>query len=152
MTDYQLWPNGGRTWLAQGHDTGCFVYAVVNSIIAEGRPGPKEQNLEEAFDIAGCLHGSTINRPGVVEFFDAHLLPTEYPEEVLQRGGILNIWHPIFNGHSFYLDHECEDDAALRLINSWLGPPVALNVSQREVRPYVTNRCGPHWVRTGGPR
>lgn len=131
-------------WFIQGSDTCCFVYAVANCLAAHGRR-PTRDRVLEACKVARCLTGNTISAVKVVEFFDAPLTPTSYPE-VLQRGGVINIWHPIFNGHSFYLDHGGEDGADLRLINSWLGPPVAKGVRPHEIRPYITGRCGMHWA------
>jgi hypothetical protein len=145
MVDYRRWTKDDKTWIVQGNDSCCFVYAVVNCLIARGLSPPTEAMLEKAFDIACCRIGSTIAPEKVVAFFEAPLIKTEYPEEVFQQGGILQIWHPIFNGHSFYLDQECKDEGGLRLINSFLGAPVALNVGKSEIRPWATNRCGPHW-------
>ncbi len=103
------------------------------------------KELEEAFDIACCRTGGTIAAKKVVAFFKAPLIETDYPEEVFQQGGIINVWHPFYNGHGFYLDTKCKDRGALRMINSLFGAPIMLNIGKREIQPWVTNRCGSHW-------
>jgi len=143
--NYKRWHENGRDWFAQSHDSCCFIYAVANTLIAQGRDVTNDQ-IEEACNIGACKTGACIGCEKVIQYFDAPLVSTQYPEEVLQQGGILTIQHPIFNGHYIYVDHECADKGALRLINSWLGPTVTLNVGKREIRPYVTNRCGGHWI------
>ncbi len=142
---YHRWHEGRKSWFAQSHDSCCFVYAVANAMIAKGEEITDAQ-IQEACDIGCCRTGSVIGSAKVVKFFNAPLEPTDWPEEVLQRGGLLSICHPIINGHIFYVDQESHDEGSLRLINSWLGPTVMLNVGMREVRPYVSNRYGSHWV------
>ena len=145
MVDYRFWDHDEKTWIAQGNDTCCFVYAVANCMVALGRPTPSDEELEEAFDIACCRTGGTIAAKKVVAFFKAPLIETDYPEEVFQQGGIINVWHPFYNGHGFYLDTKCKDRGALRMINSLFGAPIMLNIGKREIQPWVTNRCGSHW-------
>lgn len=46
------------------------------------------------------------------------------PEAVFGNGGILTVWHPIWEGHAMLvLPH---DDARVIAINSWLGPNVSI--------------------------
>ena len=88
-----------KPYLAQDYGTCCFVYAVANCLIYNDLPVP---DLEKAFDIAMCRNGSTIGTKAVVAYMKAPLVAVERPEPVFEKGGILNIMHPIWNGHCFF--------------------------------------------------
>lgn len=127
-------------FIAQGHDSCCFVYAVANFQIYCGRPLP---DLERAKDIACCRTGATIYCARVVEYFGAALKPTTIPGEVLSRGGILQILHPIVNGHSLFIYPENDH---VVMVNSWLGPLVQPTSGDRLLA-MTRDNLGAHWVR-----
>ena len=132
-----------KQYLAQETGTCCFVYAVANSLIYLGLSVP---DLEEVFDIACCRTGSTIHHQKVVDHMKAPLEPTMDHKLVYQRGGILNIWHPIWNGHAFFLYPTGKQEEVV-IINSWLGPNV-VRCGARELDQFVPkqNNIGKHWV------
>lgn len=129
----------GMDWIAQGMDSCCFIYAVANYQIWCGQPLP---DMERAKDIGSCRHGATINHAAVVEYFGAKLAPTMSVAEVFVNGGIININHPIWNGHSFFVFPEGDSITA---VNSWLGPLVATGIGVHELMPYTSGSFGYHW-------
>lgn len=131
-------------FLSQPQDSSCFVMAVANACVFKGltvryltRP-----NIEEAKDIACCRNGSTIHHLEVVDYFRAPLIPTSDIDQVFIFGGIVNIMHPIFNGHSFFLYPE---DGGFTLVNSWLGPNVVRGIGKNEVLKFVVPNLGKYW-------
>lgn len=107
-------------YLEQGSDTCCFVVAVINALHYCKLPVP---SLEECIKIAKCEHGSTIAHQAVVAFAKAPLKPVDLPYDVLNEGGIINILHPIWNGHSLFVYPTTP--GCLAAVNSWIGPHVA---------------------------
>jgi hypothetical protein len=140
--DYRLWIERFREqfYIQQGMDSCCFVYAVANFQIRRGKPLP---DLEQAKDIALCRNGSTIRHDDVVNFFHARLERTDDPKKVLEKSGIINIHHPIWNGHCFLLFPE---ERGITAINSWLGPLVAKGLGEREILQFVSKQYGSFWV------
>ena len=130
-------------FVLQRTGTCCFIYAVANSIIAKGGFVSAEE-LECLMDIGSCRTGSVIGTGKVVTASKAQLVETVEISDIFECGGVLNIWHPIFNGHSFYLDKE-EDGEHYRCVNSWLGPGVMTGIGRSEIEPFVTDRCGSYW-------
>lgn len=130
-------------WIDQGHDSCCFVYAVANFQIWCGLDLP---DLEKAKDVAFCRHGATIKHQDVVDYFGASLSPTKNKEDVFLAGGIININHPIWNGHSFLV---FPDEEGITAINSWLGPLEASNIGTDELTPFVCTQFGDFWYKTG---
>lgn len=142
----------GRTgFIAQDMDSCCFVYAVANFQVWKGKELP---DLEQAKDIACCRHGSTIKHQDVVDYFGAELKKTHDEVAVFESGGIVNIRHPIWNGHSFFLYPTARHDKELVLtaVNSWLGPLVAEGLSDRELIHFIDEQFGYYWVATDGFR
>lgn len=134
----------GRTdFIAQGMDTCCFVYAVANFQVWKGKDLP---DIEQAKDIACCRGGSTINHQDVVDFFGAELVKTADEVAVFERGGIINIHHPIWNGHCFLV---FPADRGLTIVNSWLGPLVAEGIDDKELIRFINEQYGYYWVANG---
>lgn len=133
-----------KQYLGQSMEDGscCFVIAVANCLIHLGLPVP---DLEECKDVAGCRHGPTIYGTLVVQFMDAPLVRESDGEEVLRKGGVLCIMHPIFNGHAVFVFPECYPDR-ITMINSWLGPTVINGIAAREIRPFIINKMASHWT------
>ena len=122
-------------------DSSCFVVAVANCLIYLKLP---VGNIEIAKDVACCRSGSTIHHKKVVEFLKAPLKPIDDPNAVFQNGGVLNIMHPIFNGHCFFLFPQ--NGKLITMINSWLGPNVAANIAYKEILPFASQQLGKHWA------
>ena len=141
--------NNETDFIAQGMDSCCFVYAVANFQIWKGKKLP---DLEQAKEIACCNGGSTINAQGVVDFFNAGLEKTVDIQAVFKHGGIINIRHPIWNGHSFLVFPTARhgDEFTLTAVNSWLGPVVACGLEGQELKPFVCEQLGYFWVATDG--
>lgn len=129
-------------YIAQGMDSCCFVYAVANFQIWKGIKLP---DLEEAKDIALCRTGSTIKHTAVVEYFEAALERTEEPKLVLEKGGIINIHHPIWNGHTVMV---FPTERGITAVNSWLGPLVAEGLGLEEIMRFVSKQYGSFWIAT----
>lgn len=129
-----------RNYIAQGMDSCCFVYAVANFQIWKGKELP---DLERAKDMACCRSGSTIGHQKVVDFFGAELKKTHDEMAVFEHGGILNIHHPIWNGHSFLV---FPTDRGLTAVNSWLGPLVAEGLGKMELIRFISEQYGYYWV------
>ena len=129
-------------YLVQDEGTCCFVYAVANCLIYFGLPVP---DLEEAFDIALCRHGGTIKHQDVVDYMKAPLEPVGDYNLVLDKGGVLNISHPIWNGHCLF----CYPSKRtyVTIINSWLGPNV-VEVGREEIEQFVPplHNFGKYWA------
>lgn len=127
-------------WHSQGQDTSCFVVAAANAAVYAGIG--KKFSMEEAKDIALCRHGGTINCRGVVDYIGTPLRPVKTPRMVLARGGIINIMHPIFNGHSIFI---FKDGRGYTMINSWLGPNVLRGICKETILKFTCDRLGHHW-------
>ena len=128
-------------FLSQEDGSCCFVYAVANCLIYLGLPVP---DLEECFDVALCRHGSVIDPTGVVDFMKAPLEGTTDVDLVFSRGGVLNIWHPIYNGHCCFI---FPDDIGITAVNSWLGPNVSDHLGIKELKQFVNSKInlGVYW-------
>jgi hypothetical protein len=136
----------GRTdYIAQEMDSCCFVYAVANYQIWKGEELP---DLEQAKHIACCGNGSTINHQEVIDYFGACLQKTHDEAAVFEHGGIININHPVWNGHSFFLYPTVRRDKEIILtaVNSWLGPLVAEGLSNIELLHFISEQFGYFWV------
>ena len=133
-----------KLYLSQEGGTCCFVIAAANCLIHNDISVP---DLEEAYDIACCRTGSTINHQGVIDYFSAPLMPTDDYKLVLEHGGIFIIMHPIFNGHAFFMFPENE---RVTIINSWLGPNVC-SVGKGEISKFIPkhNNLGLYWQMEG---
>lgn len=136
-------------YLTQTDGSCCVVYAIANSIIAQGGEVSPEK-FEKACDIACCRHGSTIGAQNVVDFLGANL---EYAsaDEVFRRGtGILSIYHPILNGHAVFIkrDQEAPRDS-FTFVNSYLGPNVMTHMGRSEIEPFIWDKDRKwHWAIT----
>ena len=133
---FALQETGG--YFAQTAGTCCFVYAVANCLLYLRQP---VKALDVAMDVAKCRTGSTIDHKGVIAYFGAPLVEASY-DAVLECGGVLNIMHPIFNGHSLFVFPEA---GGLTLVNSWLGPNVIRGVGRDEVLRWVSDSVGSHY-------
>lgn len=130
-------------FIAQGMDSCCFVYAVANFQIWKGIELP---DLEKAKDLALCRNGGTIKDTKVVEYFRAELEKTDSYEQVFEKGGIININHPIWNGHTFLV---FPTERGITAVNSWLGPLVAEGLGRREIMQFAPirhNQFGSLWM------
>ena len=134
-----------KEYLSQSCGSCCFVIAAINCLIHHKMPVP---DLEKAYDIAKCKTGNSINCQSIIDYLGAPLLPTDDYWLVLYNGGILNIMHPIFNGHSIFV---FPVNGGIRLINSWLGPNV-VTVGVNEIRKFlpVHNNLGLYWRDNSG--
>ena len=129
-------------YIAQKDGTWCFVCALANCAIHFGREIP---DIEGAKKIARCNSGATICHSEVIEYFLLPLVPVSDAVEVLKRGGIITIMHPIYNGHSFFVFPD--SGTSVMMVDSWLGPLVAKGVGHAELLQFVRgNLCGYHWV------
>lgn len=139
-SDDTMLTQGGKPYLSQDGGSDCFVIAVGNCLIHRGIEVP---DLDRARDIAHCRNGATIEHQKVVDFMEAPLTEIDNPEIVLGSGGVLNIMHPIFNGHSVFVFPVEEGVGA---INSWLGPN-EITVTFNEIRQFLPENgsLGPHW-------
>lgn len=138
-------------FIAQEMDSCCFVYAVANFQIWKEKELP---DLEQAKDIACCRNGAALNHQNVVDFFGAELKRTHDEMAVFESGGIVNIRHPIWNGHSFFVFPTAHHDRqfVLTAVNSWLGPLVAEGLSDLELKHFIDEQFGYYWVATDGNR
>jgi len=130
-----------KRYLAQDEGSWCFVCALYNCAIYLDRETP---DLERAKEVAKCIHGCTIAHREVVEFFDLPLVPTDDLGEILERGGIPTVRHPIFNGHSFFVYPD--GPGSVTMINSWLGPLVATGIGHAEVLQFASDSFTSQWV------
>ena len=131
---------------SQEKNTDCFVIAVANCLVYLKKEVP---DLEVARDVAACRHGGAIYRQETVDYMKAPLRETEDAEEVLEKGGTISILHPIFNGHHIFV-HPSKKYHVI-MVNSWLGPNV-IEVANSEIRPFIRNNFGKHWVIECGTR
>jgi len=130
-----------RKYISQLSGTCCFVIAAANCLIYRDLSVP---DLEKAYDIACCRNGSAIYKQATVDYLKAPLSPTMDYDEVLQIGGILNIWHPIFNGHCVFIAPYDKDH--IIAVNSWLGPNFII-IGPEEISRFLPehNNLGNHW-------
>tara|TARA_Y100000310_G_C20698245_1_gene827248 strand:- start:685 stop:1113 length:429 start_codon:yes stop_codon:yes gene_type:complete len=128
-------------YLEQKKGTCCFVYAVANCTIYLKRQVSIRQ-FKKACKIALCQHGGAIRHKEVVEFLQVPLIETRDENKVFEYGGILNIMHPIYNGHSFFLFPQ---EKQLTLVNSWLGPNVMRGIGIGEISPFTNIQYGTFW-------
>ena len=133
-----------KKYISQNGGSCCFVVAAANCLIYHNKIVP---DLEVAYDIAKCRHGNTISHQAVIDYLDAPLSPTKDYDAVLEKGGIFNIMHPIFNGHSIFV---FPVEKGIRIVNSWLGPNI-VTVGISEIRQFVPehNNLGMHWIDNG---
>lgn len=131
-----------KKYFSQVGGTCCFVCGVANCLIYNDLPVP---DLEEIFEIACCIHGSTIHHQEVVDRMNAPLEPTMDHKLVYEKGGILNIWHPIWNGHALFIYPAGDEE--VYAINSWLGPNF-MKCGVRELDQFVPERhnIGRYWA------
>lgn len=127
-------------FIEQGMDHCCFVYAVANFQIWKEKEIP---DLEVAKDIGKCRDGGVINPRAVVEYFQADLKSTINYNEVFEKGGIINIKHPVWNGHSFFMFPI--DDSSVVAVNSWLGPLVT-RAYRDDFLQFVSTQFGSFWA------
>jgi len=125
-----------KNFIKQEKGSCCFVYAVINCLIYLKK---EIKNKEKAFDIAGCKNGSTIYHQKVIDFLNCPIKLTSNEQTVFKKGGIINIMHPIYNGHSVFIFPEKE---GLTLVNSWLGPNIMKNIGINEIKPLISYKCG----------
>ena len=122
----------------------CSLWAVANYAIYLGKSLP---DFDEAKRVGKCIAGSCLNVRAIIELFDVNLKEADDANEVLDRGGILNIWHPIVNGHSLLCLPRKGNE--VYLINSWLGP-VVQTTNKETIYQFTSdykNIClGNHWV------
>lgn len=128
-------------YVAQEDGSWCFVCALANCAIHLGR---EPLDLAAAKKIARCEHGPVVAHQEVVTWSGLPLYPTEDSTEVLGRGGIISIQHPIYNGHSFFLFPDGEKTVSL--VDSWLGPLVARGIGWSELSPFIASNFGYYWV------
>ena len=130
-------------YIAQSSGTCCLVYAIANAHIHMGG-SVSDEAIEHGCDLLSCRNGNAIGGQAWVEYLGVPLHKTEGSGWVFKHGGVLHIWHPIFNGHSLFVAPE--SDGSLLVVNSWLGPPVARGVAESELAEFVVGNCGRFWV------
>ena len=128
-------------YIRQDGGSCCFVIAAANCLLHHGMLVP---DLEVAYDIAKCRNGGAVCAQAVIDYLEAPLRATDDHELVLENGGIINIIHPIFNGHSLFV-FPVED--GLKLVNSWLGPNVITSAAD-EIGKLIPehHNLGSYWV------
>lgn len=140
-------------------DTCCFLYAVYNSVVYFNNAIAKDYSEEIQFienpfseeikEIACCNTGSTINHKNVVEYLNVPLIEVDANlwMNVLINGGVINIMHPICNGHSFFV-YPLDENIPLGFVmgvDSWLGPHVC-RFSFDDLEKFIGYNLGSIWL------
>lgn len=129
----RCWHNS-KGYLIQEQDNCCFVYAAANCSIYRG------DWIDEYKLFTACKLLKT-DVQSVVDFLKAPLKKTEDENVVFQKGGIVHLVHPVYNGHPVFILPEEEH---VLLINSWLGPPI-IKMEIENVKKHVAKEFGSFW-------
>jgi hypothetical protein len=130
-----------RYYFQRKMDCTCLPVALANCYSYLG--GRHDKNFQGWFKQAkeDCFNGPYLFRGQAVKELKLPLLQTDHATDLKDCGGILELFHPIFNLHAVFIVPINEEKCMM--INSWIGPEI-MTISWKELLRF-TRTCGTHY-------